>query len=489
MLPFNPSFRRLVLRNIPQLTSEDLDQHESLIALRHHEIQEINIVPEPDEPDISVNPTSHDYGSVTIGSSKSQTFVVKNEGTADLEVSKTTLTGADKDQFNIDSDGEPFTVKPGENHELVISFNPTSDGSKNAVFEIESNDPAPDEANLLVFLTGTGVTAQVPDIAVEPDQHDYGEVVVENSKSQTFVVKNEGTANLVADKPEITGLNKDQFLIESGGKAFTLAQGQTHEVKVKFSPTIQDDLEATLRILSNDPDENPFEVSLKGMGFFVVDINAVKSQQANGKLSFRECLIEDATEEANAIFAPYKEVYAATVKLYNARRRVALAGGNFLQIPGTFKGFIALVVAILSYRWLQIETFPTLAANRIRYFFEEFSYAKLAYIVAGGFLISMGLLSLTPVTPESGTGQPGIVPPDTTITIPRPFTMSTITVPSASVAKQPFTTFTFKVSMDSAYSEADSSYTIMVPFDTTNAIGNTIFSIIISTKQDVITAK
>lgn len=403
MLPFNPSFRRLVLRNIPQLTSEDLDQHESLIALRHHEIQEINIVPEPDEPDISVNPTSHDYGSVTVDSSKSQTFVVKNEGTADLEVSKTTRTGANKDQFNIESGGAPFTLKPGESHDIVISFNPSSDGSKNAVLEIESNDPAPDEANLLVFLTGTGVTAQVPDIAVEPDQHDYGEVVVENSKSQTFVVQNEGTGDLVADpnKPvEIiepdSDQPKDQFKIESGGEAFTLHPGESHQVVVVFRPTIQDDLEAKLRILTNDPDENPFEVSLRGMGSFIVDINAVKSQPSNGKLSFRDDLVREATEEANAIFAPYKEAYKATVRLYNARRRVALAGGNFLQIPATFKGFLVLIAAILFYRWVQIETFPTIAANRIRYFFENLSLGQWIGIAIGVFLIVMGLRALEP---------------------------------------------------------------------------------------------
>jgi len=373
MMPFNPSFRRLVLRNIPQLTAEDLDQHENLIAVRHHEIQEVNIVPDPDEPDIDVVPPSHNYCSVTTGSSKTKTFMIKNVGTTILEVSKTTLTGENKDQFQIDSGAAPFSVEPAADpHELVVSFKPASEGFKNAVLEIKSNDPAPGEANLKVPLTGIGVQEQVPDIAGEPELLDYGQVVVGGKESQTLLVKNEGNAVLSVEETKVIGDAGQDFTIIGDCAPFDVAPGDCKELVVQFMPTVGETREAVLRIVSNDPDENPFEVPLKGVGVFDVPVQGlVKSSFTNGKLNFRECLVNDATHEANAIFAPYKKVYDATVKLYNARRRVALAGGNLLQIPANFKGFITLIGAIISYRLTQIETFPTIAVNRIIYFFRE----------------------------------------------------------------------------------------------------------------------
>ncbi len=44
MLPLNLSFRKMIRKYIPQITSEDLNDYENLIALRHQVFQEINIV-------------------------------------------------------------------------------------------------------------------------------------------------------------------------------------------------------------------------------------------------------------------------------------------------------------------------------------------------------------------------------------------------------------------------------------------------------------
>ena len=50
--------------------------------------------------------------------------------------------------------------------------------------------------------------------------------------------------------------------------------------------------------------------------------------------------------------------------------------------------------------------------------------------------------------------------------------------------KQPFTTFRFQVSADSTYQKYDSTYVMKLPFDSTNTQRSTMFSIVLSTKQD-----
>ncbi|MCH7771801.1 MAG: choice-of-anchor D domain-containing protein, partial [Bacteroidetes bacterium] len=109
----------------------------------------------PEEfPDINVVPGSWDYGDVALGSSSSKTFVVENLGGADLIVTSTTLTGTNASEFSIDNGGAPFTVVPEGNHNVVVSFNPTSEGSKVCTLSIGSNDL--DENPKDIPLTGNG---------------------------------------------------------------------------------------------------------------------------------------------------------------------------------------------------------------------------------------------------------------------------------------------------------------------------------------------
>ena len=108
-----------------------------------------------DYPDIAVTPDFHDYGSVTVGEHADKTFVVKNEGTALLSVSSTTLVGADASEFSIQSGGGSFDLNPGETRNVVVRFEPQSAGDKNVELCIDSNDP--DEPHFCVPLSGTGV--------------------------------------------------------------------------------------------------------------------------------------------------------------------------------------------------------------------------------------------------------------------------------------------------------------------------------------------
>lgn len=45
MMPYSLTFRRLLKKYIPQLTDEEIDRHESLLALRTHLLYESNSIP------------------------------------------------------------------------------------------------------------------------------------------------------------------------------------------------------------------------------------------------------------------------------------------------------------------------------------------------------------------------------------------------------------------------------------------------------------
>src|SRR3972149_3477866 len=108
-------------------------------------------------PDISVSPTSYDFGSVNVGTSSSpQTFTISNTGTADLIVSSIDLS--DITNYTIDKTGcgiLPATITPGNNCTVTVTFSPSSTGTKNATLTITSDDP--DTLTLNVSLSGIGV--------------------------------------------------------------------------------------------------------------------------------------------------------------------------------------------------------------------------------------------------------------------------------------------------------------------------------------------
>ncbi|MCL4476730.1 MAG: carboxypeptidase regulatory-like domain-containing protein [Nitrospirae bacterium] len=112
----------------------------------------------PPQPNITVSPTSHDFGNIVTGSSSAaRTFTVQNTGDLNLLIGTLSITGANPAEFSKTSDNcSGQTLAPSSNCTVQIVFSPTTSGAKSANLSIPSNDP--DTPTLSVLLTGTGVT-------------------------------------------------------------------------------------------------------------------------------------------------------------------------------------------------------------------------------------------------------------------------------------------------------------------------------------------
>jgi hypothetical protein len=217
-------------------------------------------------PGPACNPASWDYGAVNLGSNAVKTFVFSNAGTACLYISKARLTGTNTSEFSIQNEQWNLTLDPGETYNFTVQFSPATAGNKSAVLNIENSDPKNSLFNISLSGTGTtpGVTA--PDIASDPASWDYGSVNPGSNSEKTFVVSNTGNASLNVTTTTLTGADASEFSIQSGGGAFTLAPGATRNIVLRFSPASAGNKSASLGIASDDPDENPFTISLSGTG-------------------------------------------------------------------------------------------------------------------------------------------------------------------------------------------------------------------------------
>ena len=107
---------------------------------------------------------------------------------------------------------------------------------------------------------------QQPDIEVNPSSWDYGIVITGNHADKTFQVSNTGGKILDIISMTITGTDAAEYAITSGGGAFSIPPGNSHDVNVRFTPATAGLKSATLRVVNNDPDEGTIDIPLSGTG-------------------------------------------------------------------------------------------------------------------------------------------------------------------------------------------------------------------------------
>jgi hypothetical protein len=212
-------------------------------------------------PGITVSPDTLDFG-VACGPVDSSLFI-SNAGEADLQVDSLRFSNKAFSTTHADS----FVVAPGESEEIIIHFTPVAGRDTTGTLSIFSNDKTANP--VVVILHGKG---GIPDINGAPEvKFDTVSVACgdpADSSRQTYVIGNTGSCDLLIDTLTVTG----DFSIISGGGEQTIKPGESKNVVLQFMPGTPREHIDTLKIVSNDPDESPLEVILRGVGVAVPTI-------------------------------------------------------------------------------------------------------------------------------------------------------------------------------------------------------------------------
>lgn len=215
-----------------------------------------------------------DFGSYPVGTSPvSRTFTIKNEGDAHLTgIGVSIVDSAGAEYFMI---GEPgaSSLFPHQSTTFTVAFNPRAKGRWTAAIIVYSNDA--DEGEFNITLAGNA-TAAVPEIAVEQPKgsglvdgkakKSFGSVKVGKAGStKVFIIRNQGSATLKGLAISTSGKHAKDFVVTKPAKT-SLSGGSSTTFKVTFKPTAKGTRNASIRIKSNDADENPFDIKLTGLG-------------------------------------------------------------------------------------------------------------------------------------------------------------------------------------------------------------------------------
>jgi hypothetical protein len=202
------------------------------------------------ESQLSVEPTQLDFGSVPALTEVRRFLVATNLGTEPIIVSALeadapfrALTG-------------PFTLGPGESHQILVNFLPREPWSGGGKLRLEGRGFRRGSREIPLVAEAHAAAA----IEVEPRSLSFGAVEVNRTCKGTITIRNMGGEELMVEslasiapfKPELAST-----VVPPGGSQ-TLA--------VYFAPTSVGERQSDLTIRSNDPGKSSVSVPLEGSG-------------------------------------------------------------------------------------------------------------------------------------------------------------------------------------------------------------------------------
>lgn len=208
-------------------------------------------------PLITASPALVNFGSTRITQKTVQEVTVRNVGTANLDVSNVIITGANADNFSIETGGGTFVIQPGQSRILRIGFTPESTGAAQALLQFMHNATG---SPTVVTLTGGG---KAPILSPLITAIDFGDQPLNKAvQRDAGILRNVGSDSLNITALQFAG---DGFSLVSADVPTFLPPGATYNIKMQFWPTKAQAYSATLRVV-HELDSSPMEIALSGVG-------------------------------------------------------------------------------------------------------------------------------------------------------------------------------------------------------------------------------
>jgi uncharacterized repeat protein (TIGR03803 family) len=222
-----------------------------------------------------------DLGSLRVAQSVKQAVAVRNISLSNsLTGLSASITGDNASDFVITTPLTLTSVGPGGSDGLLITFTPSGSGARAATLTIVSNDS--DEASFEVQLTGEGLiqpeievdTSVATNVQSHETTYDFGTGSVGAGIARTFTIRNVGNAALSALDVTIDGANSSEFVVTTQPDV-SIGQSSSDTFVVTFTPSAGGTRTARLQIVSDDSDENPFNINLSGSGIIAPEIEVL----------------------------------------------------------------------------------------------------------------------------------------------------------------------------------------------------------------------
>ncbi|MDZ8027622.1 MAG: choice-of-anchor D domain-containing protein [Nostoc sp. DedQUE11] len=206
--------------------------------------------------------TAINFGDVVVGNTLTKTFTIKNTGTAALNLSNLKLP----DGFSLVGT-LPTSVAANASTTITVALNNTTPGTYGGTLILSNNDT--NESPFDFAISGTVKPAPTPEIQVLNGTVDiadgtttainFGDVVVGNTLTKTFTIKNTGTAAL-----NLSNLKLPDGFSLVGTLPTSVAANASTTITVALNNTTPGTYGGTLILSNNDTNESPFDFAISG---------------------------------------------------------------------------------------------------------------------------------------------------------------------------------------------------------------------------------
>jgi hypothetical protein len=204
---------------------------------------------------ISFTPSSANFGSVTVGSTNSQTIQLSNTGNGVLTITQASVTGSG---FSTAGLTLPLSLNPGQSTTFNAQFQPAGAGSASGSITIVSNAAG---SPGVIALSGSGVAA-TEILTLSTSSMNFGNVNAGSSSTQTETITNAGNSNVQISQIAASGAG---YSLSGASAPVTLTPTQSLTFSIIFSPTGVGSQSGSVTVTSNATG-SPSTISLTGSG-------------------------------------------------------------------------------------------------------------------------------------------------------------------------------------------------------------------------------
>ena len=219
--------------------------------------------------ELSISPSTMDFGYVEPGESATDSFVIQNLGNDPVALRGLGVVGSSA--FNVTTASQvPPALEKGDEVILNVVFSPSAYEDYEAALAIQTDMAGLEYIERPIVGTGllqsgdSGSAPSAPLLATDNGILDFGEVDIDQTATETLLLQNVSSTDVMVQKIQFTESRFDWGSDIS--LPYLLKAGDSKELSMTFTPSAEKAYLGEAIILSDDPVQPELSVSLKGDG-------------------------------------------------------------------------------------------------------------------------------------------------------------------------------------------------------------------------------
>lgn len=217
----------------------------------------------------------YSFGTVDAYTTESATFSIENVGSYKLVIDSIYVLEENLTQFKINISSTSSVVMPGERTNFNVDFKPIDGTFTSANVVIKSNDFEEETFRFTVDGKGNAASPVYPDIFIRRGPidlpsgtgiYDFGIIESGASSSVEFTIENFGSADLSIIDVYLESGDTSHFSVIAPSLPCDVSPGSSTVFEIAYEPKSTMPHSATVKALSDDPDEGSYTFIVKGEG-------------------------------------------------------------------------------------------------------------------------------------------------------------------------------------------------------------------------------